>query len=181
MARLLHTAAGTSEEDHMSIDSRLVLSATAALVCLLSTACGGDDSTSSGGGSSSSSSASQPSQAQQTKDQFCSDLGSLNIAVITMETSSPASFAINQNSITTSYQSVRREAASVPNVQPAPLDNAYNAYNQAAQALGPAPQSLASLQPSLQSLQGATAATGTQAQCAPLATPVVSSTPASRP
>ncbi|HEY7268611.1 MAG TPA: hypothetical protein VH951_02170 [Dehalococcoidia bacterium] len=127
-----------------------------------------------------------PQTAQQgANSQFCSDLGSLNIAVINMESLNPANLATNQNDIETSYDAVRREAASVPGVDMTALTDAYNQYSQAVQAAGGqggGNENLASLKAPLANLQGAIGTTAKQANCPPLATPPApTSAPAGAP
>jgi len=139
-------------------------------------ACGGDDEPT------------EQSSQQGNVSSFCSDLGTMNIAVIQAQALNPATLAGANNGIVTSYPAVKREALSVPNVQMTQLDSAYNAYSQAVQAILSLPAasqnqaSLASLTQPLANLQTATTATAVQAKCPPLATPgVPTTTPASRP
>jgi hypothetical protein len=165
----------------MSVRRRVLpLIALVALISALTGACGGSDEPKDQG------------SAQGNVSSFCSDLGTLNIGVIQAQALNPATIAGANNTIITSYQAVKREALSVPNVQMNQLDTAYNAYSGAVESilsLPPASQTAASLQTlkqPLSNLQTATTSTGSQTKCPPLATPVTPSqtppgAPTSRP
>jgi hypothetical protein len=121
-------------------------------------------------------------------DQFCSDLGTLNIGVIQAQALSPTTIAGANQWILTSYDAVRRQALSVPDVNMGQLNDAFNAYTTAVQgalvavSAGQGMQSLPALAPPLANLQTATTSTGNQVKCPPLATPAApSGTPAASP
>jgi hypothetical protein len=130
-------------------------------------ACGGDDKTETQGAQ------------QGNVSSLCGDLDTLNIAIVQAQALNPSTIAGANDGIVTSYPAVKREALSVPNVQMSQLDTAYNAYAQAVEAifsLPPASQTQASLQSlkqPLDNLEAAAQSTAKQANCPPLATPVV--------
>ncbi len=135
---------------------------------------GGSGSAGGGGGT--------PTNQQQAQSQFCSDLAGLGTAAGQLAALGPSATASDLtqavNYVQTSYQSVNREANSVPNVQMDAVNSAYSTLASTAQSVpsNSTPGQIATaLQAPAKNLQSAVVTTENQAKC-PIASPTSGTT-----
>ena len=135
----------------------------AGAICLLAAACGNDDTSAS------------KAQANiwEAQAQFCRNLAGIYAAVDDMKALNPDNLLPDNSIITASFQAVRRQAVSVPNLVAVAQDDFNDAYSTYAEAWQTATQipgamDVSVLPEPLDILQTAVVNTLSDAQCPPL-------------